>query len=463
MTVYNKLQIIAIVLISALLAIFPGASFVGVLLELVAVYFISYLLLQRLSKGAKGARYALLAIWTLMSIGMVLNINWFTIANDGTVVDPVLLNDDANCAWVQLQSLLSGTDSNIVLSRRGYGTFLYIINLGGTPTIDSLLCVNMLAILIAIILTAAVCAEILGGYKKSKVFSTAMILLGSVSCFIGSGVLLIKDAICCLMIVASFYAVFAEKNGTTSLVVMMVSTLLCLLIRPQMLLFMVMIPMVGIFLNNKNRGIYTMLIVLMIAAYIYIVNQEYSALPFDANNGTSRFDINIGPQGRLAAYSAVSANYEQISIFGRIIRLPFSFAVQWLTPLPWAFGRDMVFGPSQAWMHVSFMWYAVGGMGLYCLIFKLKNMPRKASWSLIISFTAMLAIAFVTGGTVSRYCLPWIPAMIPAATWLVVSNNYKTKSFKVWAIAYGTLMLIAAAVAITVLSISNGGQTWEAI
>lgn len=462
MTVYNKLLIIAIVLICALLAFSPSASFVGVLLELAAVYFICGFLLNKLCPKSLSAKYALLGIWTLLSIGMILNLNWFTVANGGTAVAPVLFNDDANVAWEYMQSIVNNTESAIHFSRRGYGTLLAFLCMGGTPTIDSLLSVNMLAIIVAILLTAATSSEI-ANVDKSKSFTTAMILLGSVACFLGSGVLLIKDAFCCLIVSAVLYAVFTSKSRPTTCSILLLCTLLAAVIRPKMLIFMAMIPAAGIVSNRKRAPEFSFMILLLASVYAVVINSYYGTVITDIQQGELHFNLGeTENSGRLAAYSAISGDYANMSVLSRLLRLPFSFAVQWLTPLPWAFSRDMVFGPSQAWMHVSFMWYAIGGMALYCLIFKLKSMPKAASASLIVSFVAMLSVAFITGGTVSRYCLPWIPAMIPAATWLVAENNYKTKSFKVWAIAYGTLVLIAAAVAIAVLNISNGGHTWEA-
>ncbi len=70
---------------------------------------------------------------------------------------------------------------------------------------------------------------------------------------------------------------------------------------------------------------------------------------------------------RLNAYSQVTGYYEATGVLHKIMLLPFSLCVQFLTPLPWAFGRDIVFGPSLAWSHFSLPWYALGSLLLFLL------------------------------------------------------------------------------------------------
>ena len=52
-----------------------------------------------------------------------------------------------------------GLQFRVVSHRRGYGTFLALISCGQRLTIGSLLCINMLAVLLAIVLTGAAAAR----------------------------------------------------------------------------------------------------------------------------------------------------------------------------------------------------------------------------------------------------------------------------------------------------------------
>ncbi len=70
----------------------------------------------------------------------------------------MLLNDDASISWAQMTAFLEDY-TRVVSHRRGYGTFLALISCGQRLTIGSLLCINMLAVLLAIVLTGAAAAR----------------------------------------------------------------------------------------------------------------------------------------------------------------------------------------------------------------------------------------------------------------------------------------------------------------
>lgn len=48
-------------------------------------------------------------------------------------------------------------------------------------------------------------------------------------------------------------------------------------------------------------------------------------------------------QPRLESYNSVLGNYNELPLWRQLVQLPVSLALQFLTPLPWAFSRDVVF------------------------------------------------------------------------------------------------------------------------
>lgn len=144
-----------------------------------------------------------------------------------------------------------------------------------------------------------------------------------------------------------------------------------------------------------------------------------------------------------------------------LLRLPVSVALQFITPLPWAFGRDVVFGPSAAYAHVSYPWYALGGLILYCLLFRLRSLPRRMAGLLLYGTVLYLITALMTGGTISRYTLPWLPALVPAAAWVWNEGCVRLRSFRIWYFIYCLAMVLVLAAAFCLLHKYNPGG-WSA-
>ena len=132
-----------------------------------------------------------------------------------------------------------------------------------------------------------------------------------------------------------------------------------------------------------------------------------------------------------------------------------------LTPLPWAFSRAVVFGPSAAFAHISFPWYALGGILLYYAVALWRRSPRGVALSFGYGLLLTMLTAFMTGGTISRYCLPWLPALVPAAAWAWNSGSLRRRSFKIWYVVYALLMAVALCAAFAILNRYNPGG-WDA-
>lgn len=421
------------------------------------------MLYRRIIPATPAAANALWVFFVLLCVGLVLNVWYFTTHSGGTPADPVLVNDDASAAWQQLTAVLTGRPSEVHPSRQGYGNFLALLTLGGTPAIDGLLCFNMLATLCAILFTGAAAAAMTPA-NKSTAAAAAMICTGSVCYFLAAGVILIKDAVCCLAMASVLYALYGRGRTLMSAVLMVLAMGICCMVRPPLVVFAAGVTVLALPHMGRDRRVFVTAVVLVACGYYVLTGiMGYGVTQAVGISDTTDFNIDNGSPGRLAAYSAVSASYADLSIGGKLLRLPFSLAVQYLTPLPWAFGRDVVFGPSLAYSHFALPWYAVGGMLLYTLFFKFKAMPGAVRASLIAGVAATVATAYITGGTVSRYCLPWLPLMAPAAAWLIASGAWRSKSFKYWSIAYSVIILIAAATAVIVLAASNGGHSWQAV
>lgn len=450
---YLKLSCVA--LIGVILVLFPGASALPMLLMFLGVGLIVRFAYRRLCIPTTMGAGVLLAAWTMLAAGVAVNVWYFTTYSGGADYAPVLLNNDARTAWEQMQALQSGTVHPAGYRLRGFAQVLVALTCGGTPTISGLLVLNMLATLLTIVITGAISEKAAKGSGQY-----AMLAIAAVSYFMASGAILVKDAMVCLTMAAWLF-VWLGGHRTGAFITMAACIVAAFFIRPHLLPFMAVAAALLTLADFKRLlPILCISIAVIAAVYIYASHIETAQRIFWNSDETA---IEIGSERvRLAAYNTVSAGYQWLPLWAKIVRLPFSLAVQFLTPLPWAFGRDIVFGPTQAWAHFAFPWYAAGGAFLFYLGFSFRRSPLAIKLLAIFAALAWCATAFVSGGTISRYCLPWLPALVPAVAWLVKSRQWQRPIFRKWAIAYSALLIIGLIVVFHTLNVYSPGG-WEAV
>lgn len=444
-----------------MLCLYPSGSWLGAILRLLGVGVVTRYVYGRLCSGGRAGEYVLLAAWTLLGIGYALNCHYFTIYSGGTTLEPVLLNDDASVAWAQLVGGAWGLDNHCAHLRLvGFASFLRLLVGGGVTDVGDLLAFSMLAVLLTIVLAGATAWRLVGGNDR-RIEPVAMALIVSGSYFLASGVLILKDAYMCLLMSVWVFGLVVLARGrrvTAAMVLMALCIPVAVLVRPHLLPFAA-VGAVCMSPVTPRRRLWCLGVLAAVCFATYFLLRDGAASMVFNNDGTTAMDIDTTP-GRLTAYEAVAGSYAELPLWQRLVRLPFAFAVQWLTPLPWAFGRDIIFGPSQAWAHFALPWYAIGGVLLYFLFFELRRAPRALAAAFVFGVVAWVITAFVTGGTVSRYCLPWLPALIPAAAWVVVTGRYRERRFKRFFAAYAALIVIAVATALFFL---NRYGMWEAV
>ncbi len=455
----------ALVVACILAYCFPGAGPPRLTLQMLGILAIALFTYRKLCHAEKAGQIVLLTFWSLLATGIILNTWYFTTYSGGTDTAPVLLNNDAAAAWKQMTAVLNGTESTVEIERRGYGTFLALLSFGGTPTISSALCTNMLAILLAIVLTGAATAAMLGGDEKQKarIATVAMVMAGGVCYFLHTGTILIKDASCCLIMALTLYALYAAPKAAVKTGLIVIAIAASALIRTNMLAFIILAICLGTLTAPRRQWwLAASLCILAAGTYMYVSSMNVVAIPIDMTDAQTTFQTNVGDERRLSAYSAVIGDYDFSSNLKKIVLLPFSLAVQFLTPLPWAFGRDVVFGPSEAYAHISYPWYVLGALLFFYLVFRIRRSPRTAATAFIFGVLATMATAFMTGGTVSRYCLPWLPFLVPGAAWLITSGQWRCKAFRSWVLVYGITMAVALATCFICLHIYSPGG-WDAV
>ena len=144
-------------------------------------------------------------------------------------------------------------------------------------------------------------------------------------------------------------------------------------------------------------------------------------------------------------YFTLIGDYYHYPEWKRLLLLPITAGVQYIIPFPWLYDLENADFMSIL-PRMREMWYFVGGTCIYYYLYinglhyKQNNLGMWAWWPLV----TFLGIAFITGGSVSRYVLPLQPLFVVIALYVLLQvkiGNYR-RSFAIWMAVY-VLMLIA--------------------
>ena len=126
--------------------------------------------------------------------------------------------------------------------------------------------------------------------------------------------------------------------------------------------------------------------VLLTCIYCYVVlytNTTFSPEVALSQRDDMALQTAEGYSDRMYAYTSVAGVYYLYSPFERLLRLPMSLAVQFLTPFPWGFMKHVDFGYSLVYSHIAWPWYAVGGLAVFYFLFGMRRSPKDAVSSVL--------------------------------------------------------------------------------
>lgn len=187
--------IVLIVLCYALIAtalwLWPGANALTVAAGYTLAAAAAWLAVRRCGFDSRGVRYVLMAVTTLLTIGVVINTWYYTTASGGTLTDPVLQNYDAMRTWQKSAWLLTGREITISAAVHDTTAFFWagimrVFGLNITiPLLTSMFCAVM-----AIVVAGKVAYSATGDGRVARVTMVIMSLTGY---FLSQGTVLIKD------------------------------------------------------------------------------------------------------------------------------------------------------------------------------------------------------------------------------------------------------------------------------
>lgn len=452
--VFASSQITALMAAFLMLWLMPGAPVPDSLIGFSVVWAVTSCFYRLNPYRSRGGWWILLAVAVFLSLGIIANIHVFTLPPGADSSHPVFVNNDATLIW-QRAVMLNGFsyDPDIASPDGPFGFALFVapvLRVFGCDIIYPLL-INMLCVLMAVVIAGMLYVRTV---RSSSGSTAAMLFLSVIAYFVCAGAILLKDAplsvsISALMLGLTFVI---RPSTVTRLNIaaysgIIISLIVMALCRAPMLLLAATGVVAVLWGRNKLGGYLPVAVILVVSGLLY-VSVMLLDYPVDTSvKAVAHFSDDV----RSTIFDAIEDTqkaYDPIrslvgsSIWTRMAFLPLSCVLQFLIPLPWNFMAHAAMGYTLIYAHIGFGWYVTGGITAFGYIYGMRSMPamlrRMAVWALAM----YVLIAFMYDGTISRYCLPFMPIWAVLAAWTLRLGKEKPRKFRAWIVAYAFVMSV---------------------
>lgn len=423
----------------AALALWPGASMPTALCSFTVAGLAAACALAACRWRSRAGAYLLLAALTVLVCGVILNVNYYTVGSGGSLTHPVLQNTDADRAWWCAVALIN---EDVVLGTfTGYPTYVAIMLFGRD------IFVAIMVDVLCCLLTLVASGELAWRLTRCRRTAFGTMLALSLMCyFMVQATLLIKDVPLALgvALLALGLVRLRQRAAATGATWALIgaSVVIAAVYRPNLLFFY--IP--GAVIVGAGRRLdlrFAAVIALCLAAWALMeALLQKNPDPVQLAMGSPKYDF---AQVKTMVWDRMTGEYSTFPVWKKLLLLPASVVLQFLIPFPWNYARDMVFGPTLAVAHFGYTWYLAGGLFLYWLAVLSRRSPalmvRLALWAVLL----YVATAYAFSGRISRYCLPYLPLIMPAVAYTAVTS-WRDRRLRVWMGVFAALMGVALVV-----------------
>ena len=92
--------------------------------------------------------------------------------------------------------------------------------------------------------------------------------------------------------------------------------------------------------------------------------------------------------------------------------------------------------------HISYFWYLAGALIIYWIFGCAYRAPRRQQLTVVWGVILTVITAYMSSGRISRYCLPYLPLLLPAAA-IVALDCRRRRSLWIWLAVFAALLLTA--------------------
>lgn len=430
------IMVACLVLVAFFGTIFPGASLATILVCMAGMTIASGLFLHAKALGNSSIILVTL-LTTAVAIGIIININYYTVLSGGTDVAPVLQNEDANRVWLNALSFYNGTWQADSLVWNLYGAVVACTFAITGPSITSALMVSMVSAVAAFTFTALITKRLTSNNGTAAV---SVLCVGAVCYLLASATILVKD----IWVIAAFavggYGLCQWRR--TSALWVLTAIIMLGIARKNMVLAMLMGVVVTAFpywRNGLKRQLLWRGVLIIVGIMVILVTQHATISPTIGAQLGGVDEYVASHQGARHVFLSIIGPETNTDVVRKILLSPVLIFTQFLIPLPWDYARDTIFGPTLAYAHFGYPWYLFGALFVYYLC----AAKRSGSWYLLVmaiwSVLVWMVPVYVTLGTVSRYSLCAVPLMAPAVA-MVITTCYRRRGLWLWLAFFGVAM-----------------------
>lgn len=416
----------------------PGAPFVLTLVELLAPTLIATMVYRRLRSYSHAGEIALFAAATLMSIGLIANVHYFTTFSGGTCDNPSLQNYDSFTLWNHCNAHY-GVGDNFAVGKGLFGELnAALMHMFGHSIVVPMV-TNMYFILSSLVLVSLTTMNLTGDKRTA---GCALCATAAVCYYLTMGTLLLRDAWVIFGMALAGYGL--TYKGRYNWLAVIVGAALVSAIRTNWVWSIAIGIMIMFFAQQSNRRSYLQASLLISAIFVlWLVPTLLTLSPtmrhaFNAEILNQYYHFDHQQQ---QPFYHIIGNYFDFPFYKKILYLPLTLIVQFLIPFPWNYMRDVIYGFSQVYAHVAYPWYAFAGAVIYFICKANRTSPRKLQLFTLWAAFCWAVPCVLFGGTVSRYGLPAITLLAPCVG-DVLTHHLRQPSFKRFALCYALLLAL---------------------
>ena len=423
---------IAMIIVGTSMIMFPGVDFLSTFATFICLWVGIEYTLSKTDWKSETAWYAMLAATVLTSAGIVANIHGYTVEYGLDTSSPYLFNTDYYRYFYTAKSIINGE----LAENYGYSLLIAAVWKITGVSIVPLLVINQAAILFSIIICGEITHKVIKNTQSAP--SVAALLLTSICYFLNHATLLLKEGIISLCLSLFLLLLLQKKKNYPAMTAIL---MLFGLVRYHWLAFaavgaIVLMPDFKCLKKNLSLLYVLLIICFVFISYHIYFHSRISLFVTETENISGSY---VALESTRTTFWAMIGEYFSFPFWKKMLLLPVSVLVQIITPLPWNFERDMMYGFTQWYSHISYPWYAISGIVAYFYLFIFRKCHDGMLKRLgLAGLLLWLIPAYMFAGSVSRYSLCFLPMIVPCAAYVISKGFYRNRSFIIWSAIYAT-------------------------
>ncbi|MGN0209497.1 MAG: hypothetical protein ACI391_00075 [Muribaculaceae bacterium] len=430
---------ILIALLMTVAMLWPtGPTMLSGALFCVLPYVIGRMVLHGTAFDNRTSRYVLMGGWFAVSLGSLINVWYYTTASGGTCVAPVFENYDSIRDW--------GIGTQLLAGEAVYGAYGYLVAglrwlLG--DNVLSVIGFNVLSYLVCAILTGQITYELTGKERTSRL---AMLLTIMIAYLWAQATTVLKDtpvAMCMAILTLIFVRSEMKRARVWEYVCGAIVLALMAVIRVNFL-FMISAMAVVMGVHRRRFSPVMAAVVALCAIYYLIVSQLLIIAPDPlqiAHTTGPVSDWVMADDHTRPWDDMLGGSYSMLPMYKRLLWLPASVVLQFILPFPWNFESAYLDGPAKVMARIGLVWYYCGALILWWLAVKWRTATAMTRRTVLCGLLLTVATAYSTSGRASRYCLSYLPMLLPIAA--MAHECWRERTLQRWLIVFGVLLMLA--------------------